>query len=110
MVFLWQGIEYIFLIEFNWLKCLQVDVFDAAERYRDEKRPVVILAGKEYGSGSSRDWAAKGPFLLVRHLCWEWLVLIIVKTSSYLTLVLSYHPPIVPLTHTRYLILSVWAS
>ncbi|KAG7174448.1 Cytoplasmic aconitate hydratase-like [Homarus americanus] len=42
----------------------QMDVFDAAERYREEGRPVVILAGKEYGSGSSRDWAAKGPFLL----------------------------------------------
>ncbi|XP_050695356.1 cytoplasmic aconitate hydratase-like isoform X1 [Eriocheir sinensis] len=42
----------------------EVDVFDAAERYHDEKRPVIILAGKEYGSGSSRDWAAKGPFLL----------------------------------------------
>ncbi|KAK7022910.1 Aconitate hydratase mitochondrial, partial [Halocaridina rubra] len=40
------------------------DVFDAAERYREEGRPVIILAGKEYGSGSSRDWAAKGPFLL----------------------------------------------
>ncbi|XP_069950269.1 cytoplasmic aconitate hydratase isoform X2 [Cherax quadricarinatus] len=42
----------------------ELDVFDAAERYREEGHPVVILAGKEYGSGSSRDWAAKGPFLL----------------------------------------------
>ncbi|KAK3881783.1 hypothetical protein Pcinc_013813 [Petrolisthes cinctipes] len=42
----------------------QLDVFDAAERYREEGHTVVILAGKEYGSGSSRDWAAKGPFLL----------------------------------------------
>ncbi|MPC21751.1 Cytoplasmic aconitate hydratase [Portunus trituberculatus] len=42
----------------------EMDVFDAADRYREEKQPVIILAGKEYGSGSSRDWAAKGPFLL----------------------------------------------
>ncbi|XP_071552890.1 cytoplasmic aconitate hydratase-like isoform X2 [Panulirus ornatus] len=41
-----------------------LDVFDAAERYREGGHPVIILAGKEYGSGSSRDWAAKGPFLL----------------------------------------------
>jgi len=41
----------------------EMDVYDAAERYRKEKNPTIILAGKEYGSGSSRDWAAKGPFL-----------------------------------------------
>ncbi|KCV70163.1 cytoplasmic aconitate hydratase [Fonticula alba] len=40
-----------------------LDVFDAAARYGSEKVPLVILAGAEYGSGSSRDWAAKGPFL-----------------------------------------------
>ncbi|KAJ4937035.1 hypothetical protein JOQ06_001621 [Pogonophryne albipinna] len=40
-----------------------MDVFDAAERYIQSGVPLVILAGKEYGSGSSRDWAAKGPFL-----------------------------------------------
>jgi aconitate hydratase len=39
-------------------------VFEAAERYREEGVPLVVLAGKEYGSGSSRDWAAKGPKLL----------------------------------------------
>ena len=39
-------------------------IFEAAERYREEGVPLVILAGKEYGSGSSRDWAAKGPKLL----------------------------------------------
>ncbi len=39
-------------------------IFDAAERYAKEKVPLVIFAGKEYGSGSSRDWAAKGPNLL----------------------------------------------
>lgn len=43
---------------------LQLDVFDAAERYQQAGLPLIILAGKEYGSGSSRDWAAKGPFLL----------------------------------------------
>ncbi|XP_034532421.1 cytoplasmic aconitate hydratase [Notolabrus celidotus] len=41
-----------------------LDVFDAAERYQQSGVPLVVLAGKEYGSGSSRDWAAKGPFLL----------------------------------------------
>jgi aconitate hydratase len=39
-------------------------IFDAAMRYEKEGVPTVILAGKEYGSGSSRDWAAKGPKLL----------------------------------------------
>ncbi len=38
--------------------------FDAAELYREAGIPLVVLAGKEYGSGSSRDWAAKGPYLL----------------------------------------------
>jgi aconitate hydratase len=39
-------------------------IYDAAMRYREEGRPLAVLAGKEYGSGSSRDWAAKGPALL----------------------------------------------
>jgi aconitate hydratase len=39
-------------------------IYDAAMRYRDERVPLMILAGKEYGSGSSRDWAAKGTILL----------------------------------------------
>ncbi|MGH2442978.1 MAG: aconitate hydratase AcnA [Chloroflexota bacterium] len=39
-------------------------IFDASVRYRDAGVPLVVLAGKEYGSGSSRDWAAKGPMLL----------------------------------------------
>jgi aconitate hydratase len=42
----------------------RLDIYDAAERYRREGVPLVILAGKEYGSGSSRDWAAKGTLLL----------------------------------------------
>ncbi|KAJ8417127.1 hypothetical protein AAFF_G00283540 [Aldrovandia affinis] len=41
-----------------------MDVFEAADRYQREGIPLVILAGKKYGSGSSRDWAAKGPYLL----------------------------------------------
>lgn len=39
-------------------------IFDAATRYRSEGVPLIVLAGKEYGSGSSRDWAAKGTVLL----------------------------------------------
>ena len=42
----------------------EMSIFDASEKYHAEKVPLVILAGKEYGSGSSRDWAAKGPRLL----------------------------------------------
>jgi len=42
----------------------RMDVYDAAERYKAEGTPLVVIAGKEYGSGSSRDWAAKGPLLL----------------------------------------------
>jgi aconitate hydratase len=40
-----------------------MSIFDAAVRYAAEGTPLVVLAGKEYGSGSSRDWAAKGPML-----------------------------------------------
>ena len=42
----------------------QTSIYNAAMKYRDEGYPLVVLAGKEYGSGSSRDWAAKGPNLL----------------------------------------------
>uniref|UniRef100_A0A8C4YLL6 Iron-responsive element-binding protein 2 n=1 Tax=Gopherus evgoodei TaxID=1825980 RepID=A0A8C4YLL6_9SAUR len=41
-----------------------LDVFEAAELYQKEGIPLIILAGKKYGLGSSRDWTAKGPFLL----------------------------------------------
>jgi aconitate hydratase len=41
-----------------------MSIFDASVRYAERKTPLIILAGKEYGSGSSRDWAAKGPKLL----------------------------------------------
>ncbi len=42
----------------------QMSIFDASVKYAERKVPLIILAGKEYGSGSSRDWAAKGPKLL----------------------------------------------
>ena len=42
----------------------EVSVYDAAMRYQEANTPLVVLAGKEYGSGSSRDWAAKGTYLL----------------------------------------------
>jgi aconitate hydratase len=41
-----------------------MSIFDAAMKYKKEATPLIVLAGKEYGSGSSRDWAAKGPRLL----------------------------------------------
>jgi aconitate hydratase len=54
--------------EGDWTRHLpdgeEMRIFDASERYRAEGLPLIILAGKEYGSGSSRDWAAKGPMLL----------------------------------------------
>lgn len=53
--------KYIKYLAFSF----QLDVFDAAERYKQAGHPLIVLAGKEYGAGSSRDWAAKGPFLLV---------------------------------------------
>jgi len=42
----------------------EMTIFDASVRYRSEGVPLIVIAGKEYGSGSSRDWAAKGPLLL----------------------------------------------
>jgi aconitate hydratase len=42
----------------------QMPIYDAAMRYKQEGVPLVIFGGKEYGTGSSRDWAAKGTFLL----------------------------------------------
>src|SRR5256714_1433357 len=43
---------------------VEMTIYDAAMKYADEDVPLVVLAGKEYGSGSSRDWAAKGTLLL----------------------------------------------
>jgi aconitate hydratase len=42
----------------------EMSIYDAAMRYQEEGIPLIVLAGKEYGSGSSRDWAAKGTKLL----------------------------------------------
>jgi aconitate hydratase len=42
----------------------EMTIYDAAMRYEEEGVPLIVIAGKEYGSGSSRDWAAKGPRLL----------------------------------------------
>jgi aconitate hydratase len=42
----------------------EMTIYEASQRYLDEGTPLIVLAGKEYGSGSSRDWAAKGPNLL----------------------------------------------
>ncbi len=54
--------------EGSWTTCFLdgevVSIFDAAMAYKDAGVPLVVLAGKEYGTGSSRDWAAKGPYLL----------------------------------------------
>jgi aconitate hydratase len=42
----------------------RMSIFEASQLYKSEATPLIVLAGKEYGSGSSRDWAAKGPLLL----------------------------------------------
>lgn len=42
----------------------QMSIFDASMKYQSEKTPLIVIGGKEYGTGSSRDWAAKGPKLL----------------------------------------------
>ncbi|MFC1639727.1 hypothetical protein ACFL3B_03070 [Gemmatimonadota bacterium] len=54
--------------EGNWTKHVpsgeQMSIYDAAQKYEGDNTPLIILAGKEYGTGSSRDWAAKGTALL----------------------------------------------
>ena len=42
-----------------------LDIYDAAELYKCDDIPLIVIAGKEYGTGSSRDWAAKGQWMLV---------------------------------------------
>jgi len=55
-------------LEGNWTRHIpsqtKMSIYDAAMRYQTEQRPLILIAGKEYGTGSSRDWAAKGPRLL----------------------------------------------
>jgi aconitate hydratase len=57
-----RGVEGGFTIHYPSKQ--RMPIYDAAMRYRTEKVPLVVFAGKEYGSGSSRDWAAKGTILL----------------------------------------------
>jgi len=53
--------------EGNWTKHMPsgevMPIYDAAMKYKEECVPSIVIAGKEYGTGSSRDWAAKGPLL-----------------------------------------------
>ncbi len=48
----------------HWPSGKTMSIFDASVRYRAEQTPLIIIGGKQYGTGSSRDWAAKGPLLL----------------------------------------------
>ncbi len=54
--------------EGSWTKFFPTDedlsIYEASARYQEQQTPLIVIAGKEYGSGSSRDWAAKGPSLL----------------------------------------------
>ena len=59
-----DGVEGGFTRDFTTTDGEQSFIFDAAENYQRSGTPLVVLAGKEYGSGSSRDWAAKGTALL----------------------------------------------
>jgi len=59
-----EGVEGGFTRDFTTTAGDQAAIYDASESYKDTGVPLVILAGKEYGSGSSRDWAAKGTTLL----------------------------------------------
>ncbi|GAA3696091.1 aconitate hydratase AcnA [Zhihengliuella alba] len=59
-----DGVEGGFTRDFTQEGAPQAYVYDAAENYREAGTPLVVLGGKEYGSGSSRDWAAKGTALL----------------------------------------------
>ncbi len=59
-----DGVEGGYTRDFTTADGTQSFIYDASEHYRAESTPLVVLAGKEYGSGSSRDWAAKGTMLL----------------------------------------------
>lgn len=59
-----DGVEGGFTVDFTKGEDVVVPIFDASVSYAEHGTPLVILAGKEYGSGSSRDWAAKGTALL----------------------------------------------
>ncbi|MFZ5901921.1 MAG: aconitate hydratase AcnA [Chloroflexota bacterium] len=53
----------VFNVERSTLNAQEMPIFDAAMKYQEAGVPTIVLAGKEYGTGSSRDWAAKGPML-----------------------------------------------
>lgn len=59
-----EGVEGGFTVDFTKASDAVVPIFDAAMAYAEHGTPLVVIAGKEYGSGSSRDWAAKGTALL----------------------------------------------
>ena len=59
-----DGVEGGFTRDFTTADGSQSFIFDAAENYRANSTPLIVLGGKEYGTGSSRDWAAKGTSLL----------------------------------------------
>ena len=59
-----EGVEGGFTVDFTKGADVIVPIFDAAMAYAERGTPLVVIAGKEYGSGSSRDWAAKGTALL----------------------------------------------
>jgi aconitate hydratase len=59
-----EGVEGGYTRDFTKQEAPQSFIFDASQNYQEQNIPLVILAGKEYGSGSSRDWAAKGTSLL----------------------------------------------
>ena len=59
-----DGVEGGYTRDFTQADAPQSFIFDAAENYRAQETPLVVLGGKEYGTGSSRDWAAKGTSLL----------------------------------------------
>ncbi|MGA0210150.1 MAG: aconitate hydratase AcnA, partial [Candidatus Nanopelagicales bacterium] len=59
-----EGVEGGYTVDFTQGEDVVVTIFDAATSYAQQGTPLVIIAGKEYGSGSSRDWAAKGTALL----------------------------------------------
>jgi aconitate hydratase len=57
-----EGVEGSVTIKFP--EGAEMSIYDAAMKYKEEGTPLIVIAGKEYGAGSSRDWAAKGPLLL----------------------------------------------
>ncbi|CAN2049696.1 aconitate hydratase 1 [Candidatus Magnetomoraceae bacterium gMMP-13] len=58
------GVEGGWTVHFPSNGTKKVSIYDAAIKYKQESTPLIVIAGKEYGTGSSRDWAAKGTFLL----------------------------------------------